>query len=319
MALILTIDLRLPLRVAGGIPYVAPVLLSLWCRRVRVPLLVAAAATILTLAGFLLAEQGVRDIPNALTNRLLAVGAIWTTATLVALYIRAELARQESLREAERVRTLAAGLLLGQDQERRRISRELHDSLNQRLAALSMELDALHSQMGGSEAARGRLHAIEERVMAMSEEVRRVSHQLQPSILEHAGFVAALRSHCREFSKQTEIPTQVTVENAPERINPVVATALFRLSQEALQNVARHSGATEVRVRISGDSQGIGLSIIDNGKGFDVARSGTQAGLGLISMNERARSLGGRLSIDSPPQGGVTVTVWVPLDQPTPG
>jgi PAS domain S-box-containing protein len=221
----------------------------------------------------------------------------------------------EDLREAESVRALTAGLLRGQEQERRRISRELHDGLNQRLAALSMDLSALDGRIADPDAARERLHSIEERVMAISDEVRRISHQLHPSILEHAGLVAALLSHCREFSKQTAIQASVATENVPEQVDPTVGTSLFRLSQEALQNVAKYSGATEVRLCVAGTDQGIRLTIADNGKGFNIAVARTRDGLGLVSMNERARSLGGRFSIESPAQGGVTIAVWVPLTQ----
>ncbi len=573
LALIFAIDLRVPWGVAAGIPYVAPVLLSLWFQRPRVPLLVAAAATFLLFTGFVLAGHA-GSAPFVFTNRLLAVGAIWTTAALVALYIRAdgerrrsdatarerweqleqiyrtapvglclldrehrylfinerlaaingrpvedhtgrtldevvpEIARKigpvyrrvfetgepvlavevtgstpaaperswivsyypvksesgevhsvntvvqditerkrmeealresestaraylesasqavlgadesgrlvlanamaeeifgysreellgktvetllperfrtqhtthraayfseprrrpmgvglelfarrkdgsafpvdvslshidtpkgrvalafvsditeqvhslERLRESESVRALAAGLLRGQEQERRRVARELHDGLNQMLAALSIELGALDGQIADPEAARKRLLSIENRVESISDEVRRISHQLHPSILEHAGFAAALRSHCQEFGKQTEIQIQVKTNNVPDQIDTVVATSLFRLCQEALQNVAKHSGATEVTVTISRDGEGIGLSLADDGKGFQVAKARARGGLGLISMSERARSLGGRLSVVSSLGKGTTVEAWVPLERPT--
>lgn len=227
--------------------------------------------------------------------------------------ISARIQAQEELREAHDVRALTAGLLRGQEQERQRISRQLHDGVNQRLAALSMELSTLENHIADPAAARERLSSIENRVVAISDDVRRVSHQLHPSILEHAGFVAALRSHCREFSIETAIETQITTDAVPEPIDPVAASCLFRLSQDALQNVARHSGATQVRITVSGDGQGIRLSIVDNGKGFDVARARGQGGLGLLSMSERARSLRGRLTIESSPQGGAAVVVSVPL------
>lgn len=227
-------------------------------------------------------------------------------------------AAQENLREIERLRVLTAGLFRGQEQERRRISRELHDGLNQKLAALSMDLDALQDETLSREAADGRFSAIEERIMAVANEVRRISHQLHPSILEHAGLVAALRSYCREFFKLAQIETIVTAEDVPESVDPVVATALYHLSQEALQNVAKHSGATEVRVSITGTMGGIELSFLDNGNGFDLAQAQAEGGLGLLSMNERARSLGGRFSVDTQPGEGAKVTVWAPLDQPMP-
>lgn len=184
------------------------------------------------------------------------------------------------------------------------------------LAALSIELGTLDAQLESPEAARVRLSSIEARVESLSDEVRRISHQLHPSILEHAGFVAALRSHCQAFGKQTEINVRVSTNNVPERIDPMVASSLFRLSQEALQNVAKHSSATEVIVTVAGDGEGIEISIVDNGKGFDLSKVRKLGGLGLVSMKERAHSLGGRLSIRSSPQRGATIEVWVPLEQP---
>jgi signal transduction histidine kinase len=321
MAIVFAIDVRLPVGVAGAILYVAPILLTLWFQRARAPLLAAAGATILVLTGFLFAEPQVRAISsNVLTNRLLAIGVIWTTAALAGLYARTTVRDtrvrkqwEEAVREAESVRTLAGGLLREQQQERRRISRELHDGVNQMLAALSMELSVLESQTAGPDAARDRISRIENRVVAISDEIRRVSHELHPSILEHAGFAAALGSHCREFAKQTGIQALVSTDNVPERIDPEVAASLFRLSQEALQNVAKHSAATEVRLQVSGNSGEVRLTIVDNGRGFDLARARSRGGLGLVRMNERARSLGGHFSIESTPQEGVTVAVRVPL------
>lgn len=321
LAIAFALDLQPHWGVAAGILYVTPVLLTLWFRRALAPLLAAAGSTILLAAVFLFAEPQAGSIPNALTNRLLAAGAIWTTAALVVLFTRSALVAgagarkqtEEQVREVVSLRTLTAGLLRRQEQERQRIARELHDGVNQMLAALSMELTALEDQVGDPDAARARLGSIEKRVAAISEEIRRVSHQLHPSVLEHAGFPAALRSHCREFGKQTGIQVKVASDNLPERIDPELSTLLFHFCREALQNVAKHSAATEVLLRVSGAAREVQVSITDNGKGFDIAGARSGGGLGLLSMSERARSVGGHFSIESGPQQGVTVTIRVPL------
>jgi len=220
----------------------------------------------------------------------------------------------ESLRQAASMRALTAGLLRGQEEERRRIARELHDGLNQRLAALSIEIGSQEQRMAQPSPERTQLRNIANRIVEITDEVRRLSHQLHPSVLEYAGLVPALRSHCEEFSRQSGIRTELKAEDVPQSISMECATSLFRFTQEALRNVAKHSGAAEAFVRIKADEDHLILSVADAGKGFDVAQARKKSGLGLVSMEERVRSLGGTLSVQSSSQRGSVLEATIPLE-----
>jgi signal transduction histidine kinase len=223
----------------------------------------------------------------------------------------------ESLRQTASMRALTVGLLRGQEEERRRIARELHDGLNQRLAALSIEIGAQEQRMPDSSPERAQFRRVATRIVEITDEVRRLSHQLHPAVLEYAGLIPALRSHCEEFSKQSGIRTELQVENVPESLSMECATSLFRFTQEALRNIAKHSGAAEALVRISGDMDRLTLSVADTGTGFDVVQASKKPGLGLISMEERVRALGGALSIQSNPHKGTVLEATIPLGRGT--
>jgi PAS domain S-box-containing protein len=225
----------------------------------------------------------------------------------------------ESLRQTVSMRALTAGLLRGQEEERRRIARELHDGLNQRLAALSIEIGAQEQRMPELSPERTQFRRVADRIVEITDEVRRLSHQLHPAVLEYAGLIPALRAHCEEFSQQSGIETELKVVNVPESLTMECSTSLFRFTQEALRNVAKHSGATEALVRIRGDSGGLTLSVADTGSGFDVAQARRKQGLGLVSMEERIRTLGGTPSVRSDPEGGTTLEAIIPLVRETPG
>jgi signal transduction histidine kinase len=123
----------------------------------------------------------------------------------------------------------------------------------------------------------------------------------------------AIRDHITEFMKRTWLPVTFTPREVPETLSPEVATNLFRVMQESLQNVSKHAQATDVTVRLSGSSKGIGLSVRDNGKGFDIENKNARVkGLGLVSMQERTRLLGGFLRIHSFPTEGTKVCAWIP-------
>jgi signal transduction histidine kinase len=132
-------------------------------------------------------------------------------------------------------------------------------------------------------------------------------------LLEHVGLEVAIRDHIGEFTKRTRLAVTFTAHEVPEQLSPDVATNLFRVLQESLQNAFKHAQATDVTIRLSGSSKGIGLSVRDNGKGFDFESKNSRVkGLGLVSMQERTRLLGGFLQIHSPSGKGVKVCVWVP-------
>jgi PAS domain S-box-containing protein len=211
----------------------------------------------------------------------------------------------------EKLRALADQVIIAQEDERRRISRELHDDVTQRLAALGIEMgllkrsDALHDSVVEQELTR-----LQDEVLGLSEDIRQLSHSLHPSVLEHSTLTAALESYCREFSRQTGIATAFTHRDVPAEIPQSVAIAFYRIAQEALRNVALHSGATKSSVVLSGEN--LTLNVIDNGRGFDPTRAIKSKGLGLVSMEERARLAGAVVSIESVPGEGTTVSAQIP-------
>ncbi|MBK5281534.1 MAG: PAS domain S-box protein [Nitrospiraceae bacterium] len=212
---------------------------------------------------------------------------------------------------------LTGKLIYAQEHERRRIARELHDDYNQRLAALSVDLEVIElAPVGLSEPIARQLAAIRSQVGRLSDDLHDLAYELHPSLLEHVGLEIAIRDHVAEFTKRTGLSVTCTVREVPGMIPPEVATALFRVVQESLQNVFKHAQATDVTVRLSGSSKGIGVSVRDNGKGFEVASNQAhQTGIGLTSIQERARLLGGFSRIHSCSGQGTKVCVWVPLSQ----
>ena len=216
----------------------------------------------------------------------------------------------------EQLETLTGKLIEAQEQERRRIARDLHDDFNQRLATLSVELETLERAPSAlPEPIVRHLAAIRGQVGQLSDDLHDLAYRLHPSLLEHVGLEIAVREHVVEFTKRTGLPVTFIAREVPKLLQPELATSLFRLLQESLQNVLKHAQATSVTVRLSGSSKGIGLSVRDNGKGFDMDTHTHRAGLGLMSMQERARLLGGFFRIHSGVTQGTKVCAWVPLSR----
>lgn len=217
----------------------------------------------------------------------------------------------------EELESLTGKLIEAQEQERRRIARELHDDFNQRLAALSVELETIERTPSvPSERLVERLAMIRGHVGQLSDDLHDLAYKLHPSLLDHVGLELAVREHVDEFAKRTKVSIIYTPRQVPETLSPEIATTLFRVMQESLQNVSKHAVATNVTVRLTGSSKGIGLSVCDNGKGFETDdRLALRAGLGLVSMHERARLLGGFLHIHSRSGQGAKVCAWIPFPQ----
>ncbi len=215
----------------------------------------------------------------------------------------------------EQLQDLSGRLIQAQEDERTRIARELHDDFGQRLADLQISLAKLRQDPGRSSCeADQELSAIEEATSLLSSDLADLSHQLHPSVLAVLGLVAALRSFCRDFSKQHRLCVYFVHKNVPEHIPMDVSLSLFRIVQEALRNVVKHSGASEASVELSGRGHLVELIIVDTGTGFDTSSSDGKQGLGLVSMRERLRPIGGEISIESSPSNGtrIHVTVSVP-------
>jgi signal transduction histidine kinase len=217
----------------------------------------------------------------------------------------------------QELETLTWKLIQVQEEERRRIARDLHDDFNQRLAALSVELATIErAPVALPEPIPQQLATVRGQVVQLSNDLHDLAYKLHPSLLEHVGLEIALRDHVAQFTKQTGLPVTCIAREVPGTLPPEIATALFRVTQESLQNVFKHAQATAVTVRLSGSSKGIGVSVRDNGKGFEVERQVAQrTGIGLVSMQERARLLGGFSRIRSCSAHGTRVGAWIPLPQ----
>ena len=211
------------------------------------------------------------------------------------------------------VRALLDRLLNAEEQERKRISRELHDDLNQKIALLAFDTDNLRMMPFPSEdKIREQLVNLRTRIVELSQDVREISHRLHPSILDDLGLTAALNHLCEDFLVREGIKVLFTSEAVPRAIPVEVAACLYRVAQEALHNVLKHAQTDNVRMKLSGDPSGIRLSICDTGIGFD-SEGGRRPGLGIVSMRERVLLVHGEFSIHSEPGQGTEVRVFVPL------
>jgi signal transduction histidine kinase len=216
--------------------------------------------------------------------------------------------------DEQRMLELSSQLIKAQEKERSRIARELHDDLNQRLALLSLEMDQLGQEPPGSaDEFRRRMHDLWNAVRLISVDINRIAYQLHPSKLDTLGLVPALSGLCNEISKRHLLSVEFTNDNIPESLSGDVGLCIFRIVQEALSNVIKHSGAHKARVELSGGAQIIQLRIADAGKGFEIATVKERGGLGLISMQERIRLVGGEMSIKSEPLCGTQIDVQIPL------
>ena len=208
---------------------------------------------------------------------------------------------------------LVGRLIVSQEFERRRVARELHDDIGQKLALLSIKIEDLanRNQLTGSlpEAVR----AIARDAGAIASDVHQVSHRLHPSKLEAVGLLTALQSLCNEISHQYKIPIACEHDDIPSAIEPEVSLCVYRITQEALHNVVKHSGAPRAVVRLTRESDDLYLQIADQGAGFS-QHAADRSGLGLVSIRERAGVLGGRVAIHSAPGAGTRIGVRVPLD-----
>jgi signal transduction histidine kinase len=218
----------------------------------------------------------------------------------------------ERSRAGNALHLLTGKLLEAQEEERRRIARELHDGLNQQLAILAVELGMLAREVpADSKQLRESMFKLRRRAECLSDDLRNITHQLHPAVLEHLGLISALRSHCTEFSQHEGIRVWFITEqiSGPP---PEISICLYRIVQEALRNVAKHSGAREAWVRIKQENGVIQLSIIDKGVGIHPDAARETSGLGLISIRERVQLVNGQLQI-SAPGPGTRIRVRVPI------
>jgi signal transduction histidine kinase len=222
---------------------------------------------------------------------------------------------EEELRASrEELRRLAARMTQLQEEERRRIAHELHDELGQRLTALRFEAAVLPRKIGEpctetvSQAIASMLELIDDTIVT----VRRVATELRPAILDHFGLRSALEHELSQFEKRTGIRYELDISPEDVADDDARATALYRIVQESLTNVARHANATAVRVTLEERGDALVLEISDNGRGITDEEVASSLSLGLVGMRERALAQGGEATIRATPNGGSTVSVRLP-------
>ena len=214
----------------------------------------------------------------------------------------------------ETVRELSGQLINAQENERARIARDLHDNLGQRVAMLSIDVELLKQGLPESEAEmRRQLDSIYQHTAELSRDIRRLSHQLHSAMLDHVGLLAAAWELCQQVSQQHGIAIDLKDFNVPGGIPDNLSLCLFRILQESLNNIVKHSGAKCAKVELLGHANILTLRVSDSGAGFDPAVR--VPGLGLVSMRERLRLVGGKFSLQSAPGAGTEITVEVPLLQ----
>lgn len=228
---------------------------------------------------------------------------------------------EQKVQEAEtannQLRELSAHLQNVREAERIHIAREMHDELGQLLTGFKMDVSWLAKKLNEKDdpLLREKLAGMTGLVDESVKFVRKLAAELRPSILDDLGLIAALEWHSKEFEKRYNVTVDFQTQNEEIKAGSLVATGLFRMYQESLTNVARHSGATKVQSTISVQDGKIHLTIADNGRGFDTKR-GERKTLGLLGMKERAIMVGGELNIRSEPGKGTTVDVKVPMEAP---
>jgi signal transduction histidine kinase/ABC-type uncharacterized transport system substrate-binding protein len=214
----------------------------------------------------------------------------------------------------EALSKLSGRLINAQEEERKRIAREIHDDYNQRLAMLALELETIEEEIENLPAVTGqRIHKVWNAIGELGADLHSLSHRLHSSTLESLGLVAAVKAFVEEFAVQQQVKVTFTHDNVPRRVAEDVALCLFRIVQESLRNVKRHSGADNAEIRLEGLGEKLRLSVVDRGKGFDVNHCSPRSGIGIRSMQERLRSVGGQLAITSRPTEGTRIDVLVPL------
>jgi two-component system, NarL family, sensor kinase len=245
--------------------------------------------------------------PDAFVTRLRVLGEMLVGA----------LNRQEifaGLRETEdNLRDLSRRLIRAHEDERALLARELHDDVTQRLAVIA--IDVGRAELAAPDAVQAEtIRAVREGLVRLSEDVHTLAYQLHPSVLEELGLSEALRTECERIVRKIRVDFTEEPDPLPVVVGKDTALCLFRVAQEALNNVARHATANAASIALRQMDGGLILVVRDDGVGFDPANPATRRSLGLASMRERVRLVNGKLDIESAPGRGTAITVWVPAE-----
>lgn len=218
----------------------------------------------------------------------------------------------EQKHHEDMLRRLTTRLITAQEAERSRIARDLHDHVNQTLALLSVELAQFGRVTSSSPERQDALQVMQQRLKSLSSDIHAMSHRLHPSKLKHLGLVSAIRALCRDM-EEGGLHVDFADHDIPRTLSHEIALTLYRVAQEGLHNVMKHSGTDSVELSIAGRSATITLRLRDKGKGFDPSLLDPSQGLGLVSMTERVSSVGGTLTIRSAPGAGTEIEASVPI------
>ena len=220
---------------------------------------------------------------------------------------------EERERAQEFLSSINRRLIEAHEQERTRIARELHDDICQRLALFVIRIENVAAVVNGNVGAGDQLEQMRQECLALSDGVQALSRELHPSVLEHLGLVAAVRSFCREVSARSGVVVEFTDRNISHSLPWEVSLSLFRVIQEAVHNSVKYSGEKRCQVHLYGVPAGIELEVSDQGTGFDPERAKNTEGLGLVSMRERIQLLNGTFYVESKPNAGTRISARVPL------
>ena len=349
LAVIATLDVTQRAEFTVSAFYVVPVLLALWSQNNQHAIYLAYAATGLSVVGFMRSPLGGAHEAE-MVNRLLSIAMVWLAAALSLQRWRREKTLERAFSDMERrvrtrsdeltrvnasleteiadpkqkeelLRQLSCHLMQAQDQERRRIARELHDNSGQTLAAIAVNLSRIENLLPDT-APKVKNLVADTAAMAeqTSREIRTISYLLHPPLLEEAGLTAAIGWLANGFTQRSGIKTEVDMPPELERLPSDIEVTLFRIVQETLTNVARHSGSKTAFIKLTRQPGEIILSVRDEGKGIPpeklekVHGNVSALGVGVAGVWERVRQFGGALDINSNSRG-TTVMVVVPLPE----
>lgn len=295
----------------------APIPLLVWALIVFGVTGASIAMVIVALLGMQLSMEGMGPFAFWTPDRNLITAQAWTLGTGCALLFLGALSEQKlsnhlKLQQAyRRLGEVTGRMLVVQEEERTRIARDLHDDVNQSLAAISICLSALRNQIPDAE--RRSVVELQEQLLTVSNDIRSISHELHPSILRFTGLASALDAFCIKRNARGALRVRCRIETPP-RLSDEQELSLFRIVQEAVNNVDKHARASTAHVLVAVRGEQLLLRVDHDGVGMP-APSGTPPapGLGMISMEERARLLGGTLEVSASPLGGTRVEVRFPL------
>ena len=246
----------------------------------------------------------------ASTLPLLCLSAVIRERDRASLAVQAS---ESALRDSyARVRELAGKLITGQEMERSRIARDMHDDLNQKLAALSLSISAIRRRSPEASETDDALRELQQRTSEVIGQVREFAYDLHPGMLDHVALLPTLRTYCADFGRQHGFDVHFSADESLAPLSRDVAVCLYRVLQEGLRNIANHAGVRNASVSLTQATKVVELTIVDLGRGFDPNVGAARRGLGLLSIEERARLVGGTVRITSMRDAGTTLQLQVP-------